>query len=68
MKKLIYTIAFFALFVVGCNSKTVKVEEEKAKLEEIEILKNDSISDQLETIATEIESSSLEVDSLINEL
>lgn len=68
MKKFVFTVAFFALFIYGCNSKTVKVEQEKAKQKEVEILANDSISDQLENITTEIESSALEADSLLNEL
>ncbi len=69
MKNPIYFIALASLLIVGCSRNSEKKEsqiKDQKAIEETEII--DSISSQIEDIKIEIETSSKEVDSLLNEL
>ena len=62
MKKLIFIIFLSAIFTMSCVERKKNVEEEK------EAHALDSISRDIETIKTEIEKSSENLDELLNDL
>ena len=69
MRKIICLIAFAVFLLAGCNVTTSKKEsKEKAARETAEIEKDDSISRQIDSVKTDIESSTKQVDSLLNGL
>lgn len=63
MKKMLYAIAIASLFMMSCSGASK--EEAKAKQE---IMANDSLANEAEKNAADIQQSVNEVDSLVNEL
>jgi PBP1b-binding outer membrane lipoprotein LpoB len=68
MKKTIYLLAFTTLLIFSCSNKDSKEKQEMLKKEAVEIHYNNSLSNEMETMKTDIESSVAEVDSLIKDL
>lgn len=68
MKKTIYLLTFTALILCSCNNKGAKENQEILKKEAVEIQYNDSLSNEMEIMKTDIENSVAEVDSLIKDL
>ena len=63
MKKMLYAIVIASLFMMSCSGSSK--EEAKAKQE---IMANDSLANEAEKSAADIQQSVNEVDSLVNEL
>ena len=63
MKKILYAIAIVSLIMMSCSGSSK--EETKAKQE---IMANDSLANEAEKSAADIQQSVNEVDSLVNEL
>ncbi|MBP7508022.1 MAG: hypothetical protein KA807_09380 [Prolixibacteraceae bacterium] len=68
MKKTIYLFTFTAIILCSCSNKAVKENQELIKKEAVEIQYNDSLSNEMESMKVEIESSVAEVDSLLKDL
>jgi PBP1b-binding outer membrane lipoprotein LpoB len=67
MKKKLFFIALAAIFIAGCSGPTKKEQAELKELEK-EIMTTDSIAGEMEKTVGEIEESSAQLDSLLNEL
>ncbi|HOZ16097.1 MAG TPA: hypothetical protein PK784_15040 [Tenuifilaceae bacterium] len=63
MKRMLYVIAIASLIMMSCSGSSK--EEAKAKQE---IMANDSLANEAEKSAADIQQSVNEVDSLVNEL
>ena len=63
MKKMLYAIAIVSLFMMSCSGSS----KEEAKAKQV-IMVNDSLANEAEKSAADIQQSVSEVDSLVNEL
>ncbi len=68
MKKTIFLAGILAATVISCSSPKAEETEETSAVEVAENAKMDSIANELDQTAKEIEAETSELDNLINEL